>query len=142
MKTYQTLSLIGCIIGIFLMLGLLAFVGTGIMFNDMVLNMTKTTGTTSEQTTQQKSHDVNEATFKPLSAGLVIGLFLFLVLIPITFIVKNTKAVGIVVIVLGVIAMAATNVFAVIPFALLLPAGILAIRYKHTPGLIGTRSSY
>lgn len=50
-----------------------------------------------------------------------------------TFVVKNnTKAVGIILLVLGFITVIAMNGWGIIPFALLLPAGILAIRYKKT----------
>jgi hypothetical protein len=50
--------------------------------------------------------------------------------IVITFVVKNTKAVGITLLVIGVIAMAITNLWGIMPFALLLPAGIVALRYN------------
>ena len=56
---------------------------------------------------------------------------MYIALIPITFIAKKrVKAVGVTLIVLGFIAMLITNGWGIIPFALLLPAGILGLRYK------------
>lgn len=56
---------------------------------------------------------------------------MYIGLIPIMFAVKSkTKAVGIILLVIGFLAMVITNLWGIIPFALLLPAGILALRYK------------
>jgi Sec-independent protein secretion pathway component TatC len=56
---------------------------------------------------------------------------MYIALIPITFAVKNkTKVVGIILLVIGVITTAITNLWGIIPFALLLPAGILSLRFK------------
>lgn len=131
MRTYQTLSLIGCIIGIFLMLFLFGIAGLGTIANDISLNITKQYGNGSELATQQQKHAANEAVFKPFGEGVFLSFLIYIALIPITFIIKSkTKVVGIIVIILGFITMAITNVWGLIPFALLLPAGILAIRYK------------
>jgi hypothetical protein len=45
--------------------------------------------------------------------------------------VKNTKVVGGILIGLGATAVGITNGWGIISFALLLPSGILAIRYKQ-----------
>ncbi len=56
---------------------------------------------------------------------------MYIAMIPITFAIKSkTKAVGIILLVIGFIAMVITNMWGIIPFALLLPSGILALRYK------------
>jgi hypothetical protein len=56
---------------------------------------------------------------------------MYIGLIPVVFVVKNnTKAVGFVLLVIGVITTLITNFWGLIPFALLLPAGIVALRYK------------
>jgi hypothetical protein len=58
--------------------------------------------------------------------GLAFSFLLYIAGIVITFVVKNTKAVGIALLVIGVIAMVITNGWGIIAFALLLPAGIVA----------------
>jgi len=130
MKTYQTLSLIGCIIGIFLMLGLTAIAGIGTFSGDMALNMSKLGGNATQIANQQKANNYYNASFSSFAAGTTLSFFLFLALIPIIFVVKKAKVVGIVAILLGLIIVAITNLWGIVPFALLLPAGILAIRYK------------
>ena len=47
-----------------------------------------------------------------------------------TFVVKNIKAIGIALLVIGVIAMIITNGWGLIAYALLLPAGIVALRHR------------
>jgi hypothetical protein len=61
----------------------------------------------------------------------MFAFLLYIVILVITFAVKRkTKAVGVTIIILGIITMAVTNGWGIIPFALLLPAGIVALRYK------------
>jgi hypothetical protein len=131
MRPYQTLSLIGCIIGIFLMMGLYGLMGIGTVFNNVALNMTKTLGNSSQLALQQQRHDATEASWKPFIGGVAFSLLLYIAAIPITFIIRKTKAVWIVLIIIGVIAIASTNGWGIIPFALILPAGIVAIRTKQ-----------
>jgi hypothetical protein len=130
MKTYQTLSLIGCIIGILLMLFLSGIAGLGTIANDVSLNLTKQYGNSSELANRQKAHAASEELFSSFGAGTALSLFLFIAAIPITFVVKNTKAVGIILIILGIISIVITRGWGIIPFALLLPAGIVALREK------------
>ena len=68
------------------------------------------------------------AAISPFTGGVAFAFLLYIAGIVITFVVKNTKAVGITLLVIGVIAMAITNLWGIIPFALLLPAGI--VRYN------------
>ena len=62
-----------------------------------------------------------------------MSFFLYIAGIVITFVAKNAKAIGIALIVIGVIAMVITNGWGIIAFALLLPAGIVALRHKVNP---------
>jgi hypothetical protein len=56
---------------------------------------------------------------------------MYIAAIPLTFAIKSkTKMVRIILLVIGVITTEITNLWRIIPFALLLPAGILALRYK------------
>lgn len=130
MKTYQTLSLIGSIIGLFLMLFLFGVAGVGTVFNNASLNITKQYSNASQLALQTQRHDASDKVFSAFAGGTAFSLLLFIVAIPITFIVKNTKVVGIVLIVIGVISTAITNGWGIIPLALLLPAGVMGLRYK------------
>jgi ABC-type Fe3+ transport system permease subunit len=130
MRTYQTLSLIGCLIGLFLMLGLFGVAGLGIFSNNMSLNLTKSYANNSETARQQASHDVYERNFNSFAAGTFFSLLLYIAGIVITFVVRRVKALGIILIVLGFIPILITIGWGIIPFALLLPAGIVALREK------------
>ncbi len=64
--------------------------------------------------------------------GLVLGLLMYIAAFVVTFVVRTrTKLVGVALIVIGVLAVAATYLWGIISFGLLLPAGILAIRLKQ-----------
>ncbi len=133
MRTYQTLSLIGCIIGIFLSLGLVGIMGFLGGTSNVLLNMSESMDPNNPRT-QEARREYNETMTNtaPVIAGLFLSLLMYIAAIPITFAIKGkTKAVGIVLLVIGVITTAITNLWGIIPFALLLPAGILALRYKR-----------
>jgi hypothetical protein len=132
MRTYQTLSLIGCIIGIFLTLGLIGLGGLLLGTGEVFLNSSESIDPTNPETQQaRREFDQTVASTAPFVAGLFLSFFMYIGLIPITFAVKaKTKAVGIILLVIGFISMVITNGWGIIPFALLLPAGILALRYK------------
>lgn len=130
MKTYQTLSLIGCIIGLFLMLFLFGVAGVGTIFNNASMNLTKQYGNSSQLAIQTQRHAESEKVFSAFAAGTAFSLVLFIVSIPATFLIKKTKVIGIMLIVIAVITTAITNGWGIIPLALLLPAGILAIKQK------------
>ena len=108
MRTYQTLSLIGCIFGILTCfvwgatIGVISNIGGGT--SDVLANA---------------------------AVGLFFAFIMYIILLVLTFTMKTkTKALGIILIVVGFIAMVITNLWGVLAFALLLPAGIVALRYK------------
>jgi len=126
MRTYQTLSLIGCIIGILLTIGLVIIVGGLMSASDVFFNMTRPTESErqEQETRQEKSSSFVGGTF--------LAFFVYIAILVVTFAVRTkTKAVGITIIILGVIGMATTNLWGIIPFALLLPAGISALRHRQ-----------
>jgi uncharacterized membrane protein len=126
MRTYQTLSLIGCIIGILLTIGLAILVGGLMSVSNTLLNMSRPT---ESERQEQEAKQVTGSTFV---VGSFFAFFIYIVILVITFVVKTrTKAVGIMILILGAIGMAITNLWGIIPFALLLPAGIVALKYKH-----------
>ncbi len=125
METYQTLSLIGCIFGILLTIGLFLLVGSLMGISDVLLNMSRPT---QQERIDQEAH---KSTTTPFMAGVALAFILYIVLLVVTFVVKTkTKIVGVILLILGVISVIITNGWGIIPFALLLPAGIVALRYK------------
>ena len=93
-----------------------------------------------DRTSQQRAEfEASEQRFAPFIAGLALSFFMYIGAIPITYVIKNTKVVGIILLVIGIIAVLITNGGGIIPFALLLPAGILALRYKKK-GKVSTSS--
>ena len=86
----------------------------------------------SRPTEQRRTiHEAEQSKTSPFLAGAFIAFFLYIVMLIFTFVVKaRMRAVGITLIVAGIICVAITNFWGIIPFALLLPAGILALRHK------------
>jgi len=125
MRTYQTLSLIGCIIGIFLTIGLALLLGGVKSVGDSLLNMSRPTESEIQE------HEAKYAWISPAIGGLFLAFFIYIAILVVTFVVNTkTKVVGIITLVLGILGMATTNLWGIIPFGLLLPAGIVALRYK------------
>jgi len=126
MENYQILSLIGCIFGILLTIGLVLTIGVLTSISDNFFNMSRPT----EQ--ERTMHEASKSKNSPFLTGTAFAFFLYIVMLIITFVVKTRiKAVGIILLVLGGISVAITNGWGIIPFALLLPAGILALRHKQ-----------
>lgn len=127
MQTYQTLSLIGCILGILLSIGLGIFIGFLGSVSNVFYNMSLPTET------QRQEHEASSKTLSNAAGGFFFAFFLYVAILVVTFAVKTkTKVVGIVILVLGVLAMVATNLWGIVAFALLLPAGIVALRHKQS----------
>ena len=125
MENYQILSLIGCIFGILLSIGLLLTVGVLTSISDNFFNASRPT----EQ--ERTMHEAGKSKISPFLAGTAFAFFLYIVMLIITFVIKTRiKAVGIILLVFGVICVLITNFWGIIPFALLLPASIVALRQK------------
>ncbi len=81
--------------------------------------------------TELQKHAVTKETSSNFIGGSFLAFFIYIVILVITFVVKTkTKAVGITILILGIIGMAITNFWGIIQFSLLLPARIVALRYK------------
>lgn len=106
MRTYQTLSLIGCVLGILMMMGwfIIAAVGSGISESTELTNI----------------------------VGLsFLSLLIYTGILIITFVIKQrVKLAGILILSLGVLATISSNVWGIIALFLLVPAGIVALRWK------------
>jgi hypothetical protein len=78
-----------------------------------------------------QEHEEVTSSWIPFIGGLAFSFVLYIIMLVLTFVIANkTKALGIILIVIGFIATVITNFWGIIPFALLLPAGIVALRYK------------
>lgn len=136
MRTYQTLALIGCILGMLLTIGLFITLS---FFKTMVgglMTMSNSFPIGSPQQAQQQAqneanYEATKASSDQLSAGLAFAFIMYIGSTVITFVVKNTIAVGIVLLAVGIIATIITYGWGVISLALLAPAGIIAIRHKE-----------
>lgn len=131
MRTYQTLSLIGCILGMLLTIGLFMTLSFFSGTVGVLVNVSKNLSPNNPQNAvNQQNYENTKARSDILSTGLAFSFLFYIGCIVITFVIKNTKAVGIILLSLGFIATIITNGWGIIPFALLLPAGIVALRLK------------
>jgi hypothetical protein len=135
MRTYQTLGLIGGILGMLLTIGLFLTLSFFSGFTGALVNMTThfpvNTPQQAQQNAQTQQNYQNAKTRSDqLASGLAFAFLFYIACIVTTFVIKNTKVVGSILLGLGVIALPITNFWGIIPFALLLPAGIVAIRQK------------
>jgi Protein of unknown function (DUF4064) len=134
MRNYQTLTIIGGIINILIILAVGLIIGTLSSFHESFGNFTTQYGT------QQY---INK--FYQNRASMNIGLQYVTVAIPVSvvasiigmvlvFVIKDKfKALGIILIVLGVVIVIATSGFGIVGFAMFIVAGIVALRYKPKP---------
>ena len=129
MRTYQTLSLIGCIFGMLITIGLLLTMSFLSGTVNVLTNESKNLSPNNPQNAiNQQNFENTKARNQPFLMGLGLAFFMYIGAIVITFVVKNTIAVGTTLVGIGVIATVITNYRGIIPFGLLLPAGIVASR--------------
>jgi Protein of unknown function (DUF4064) len=125
MRTYQTLTLIGSILGILIAFGVYATLGVLNITMNVFENMTG-------QETQSNPSAKRQADIQYVSTGVGVSIFVLIVALVLAFAIKQrTKIVGISLIIIAVVTFIAIGLFGIIPFALLLPAGISALRYKR-----------
>lgn len=126
MRNYQTLALIGSILGIVTAFAVIAFMG--------VLDIGLTSFgnlTTSTQEELQVEREGRAADFQYIYSTGGVAIVLYIVALVIAFVIKQkTKIIGIVLLVVAVATLFLIGYFGVIGFALLLTSGIVALRYK------------
>lgn len=124
MRNYQTLTLVGSILGMLIAFGVYTTIGVLNVSMNVFENMTG-------EETQINPSAKRQIDMQYITAGVGVSIFSFIVALVLAFVIKErTKIVGISLIIIAVITFFAMGLFGVIPFALLLPAGIVAIRYK------------
>jgi hypothetical protein len=125
MRNYQTLTLIGSILGILIAFGVYATVGVLDITLNVFENMTDKESETAPSIKR-------EADKQYISTAIGISIPLLIIALVLAFVIKEkTKIVGIGLIIISIAVLIAIGGFGVIPFALLLPAGIVALRYKQ-----------
>lgn len=122
MRNYQTLTLIGSIFGILIAVGLWLFSSS---FEPFITEFA------TEETAMQ-----NREAMSYIAIALPVVIILEIAVLVLVFVIKPTqlKPVGIFLIVVSVIVLIGTSAYGILPFALFLPAGIIALRYKPKPG--------
>lgn len=127
MRNYQTLTLIGSILGI------LTAVGFWILASSFSagLESLNESGFANQNTVSQ-----NRDTMSYAAVVVPLVIVLEIVVLILVFVIKpkQVKPLGIFLLAVSVIVLIGTSWYGVLPFALFLPAGMLALKYKPTRG--------
>ena len=127
MRTYQTLTLIGSILGILITFGAYATIGILYTTLNVFENMTG-------EETQTLPNTKRQADIQYISTAAGVSIVLYILALVLSFSIKwRTKIVGTSLIIIAIVTLIAISFYGVIGFALLLPAGIVALRYKSPP---------
>lgn len=113
LRNYQTLSVIGGVLGI-----------TIVFFVYMVLGAIESIS---------NSFGGDLVISDDLSFQIGISILLYIVAIIVPFVIKNTKVLGYLLIILSFTTFVSAGYFGILGFALFIAAGIAAIRYKQNP---------
>ena len=85
----------------------------------------------SSNATERIEHQETKQIMSVFEGGLIIAFFMYIGILVVTFLTRiSTKLAGVILIVVGILAITGTFLWGIIPFGLLLPAGILALRQK------------
>lgn len=114
MKSYQTLAVIGGILGLIIIFSAYALLGVATILS------TSFGGETPEGVEQANTQ-------------IAISIILYIIAIIIPFVIKQTKPLGWILIGLSIATLISAGFFGVIGFALLIAGGISAIRQKEKP---------
>lgn len=126
MRNYQTLTLIGSIMGILTAVGFWIFASS---FSAGLESLNES-GFADPSTIAQ-----NRGTMSYAAVAVPIVIVLEIVVLVLVFVMKpgQLKPLGIFLIVVSAIVLIGTSWYGILPFALFLPAGILALKYKPKP---------
>lgn len=125
MRSYQILTLIGTILGILIAFSVFVLLS---VFDAGLTSVEKHYGDTE---TYPQSERKSDLTYIGSSAGL--SIFLMIIAIILVFVLPNqTKIVGVYLIIVSAVILIAIGLYGILPFALFLPAGIVALRYKQS----------
>ena len=128
LRNYQILTLIGSILGMIIAMGfLLTMVGLTSFTEPF-----EESEFASEETRRQIQENRESMNFVYGSVAVVMAVEVIAIILVFVMIKpgKQTKTLGIILIVFSIIVLVSTSFYGILPFALLLPAGILALRFK------------
>ena len=126
MRNYQTLTLIGSILGIVIAFAVIAFMG---VLDIGLTSLGNLTTSTQEELQVERVDRAADLQYIYTTGG--VAIVLYIVALVIAFVIKQkTKIIGIVLLLIAVATLILIGLFGVIGFALLLTAGIVALRYK------------
>jgi hypothetical protein len=111
-------------------IGLFVTMSIGLNISESLSNSTISLDPSREEEQLQKQASF-ESVVQPFMTGLAFAFIFYIVMLVLTFVLRNVVAIGIILLVLGGISVPITNYYGIIPFALLLPAAILAFRQKN-----------
>lgn len=118
----KVLTIIGCILGIIFMFGVYLYI-------DVVGIPNSKSGELAELTAYNVIRSSLDKTFSP--AGTLISIAVYIICLVVPFVSEEKyKEVGITLIVLGIIPVAITNIWGILPFVFLFAAGIVALTSK------------
>lgn len=111
MRSYQTLSVVAGILGIIIVFSVYVVLGT-------IESLSESFG---------GGFVIEEN----LISQIVISIFLYIIVIIIPFVIKKTKPLGYILIGVGVVTFFSAGYFGILGFAILIAAGIAAVRWKE-----------
>ena len=126
MRNYQTLALIGAVLGIVIAFAVITFMGA---LDIGLTSLGNLTTSTPEELQVEREDRAGDLQYIYSTGGAAI--ILYIVALVIAFVLRQkTKIIGVVLLVIAVTTLFLTGFFGVIGFALLLTSGIVALRYK------------
>ena len=136
MRNYQTLTVIGGIITILIVLAVGFLFSVGNVMHESFGNFTTQYGSQSTINQYQQGRQMFSSGLTYMSVAIPVGIFSSIAAMVLAFVIKDRfKPLGIILIVLGVIVVIATGWFGIVGFAMFVVAGIVAIRYKSKPSM-------
>jgi hypothetical protein len=141
MRKYQTLTIIGTVIGILTTIGYwITISGLEAFVTSFDESMRESEFYTPDPETERQYQE-NKASMAYINAAAPTSIVILVAVLIITMVIKTqTKVLGIILIIVAVAELILTSAIGIIPLALLLPAGILALRWKP-PGYEPTYTS-
>jgi hypothetical protein len=135
-RNYQTLTVIGGIITILIVLAVALLFSVGNIVHESFGNFTKQYGSQSSVNQYQQGRQMFSSGLNYMSVAIPVGVFGSVAAMVLVFVIKDKfKPLGIILIVLGVIVLIATGGFGIVGFAMFVVAGIVTLRYKPNPSM-------
>jgi hypothetical protein len=134
LRNYQVLTLIGAIIGMLAGFGALATLGTLDSMHGAFDEFTNEYGDSSDRQQYAEGRQLFEQAMLYTGSAVATVVIANIIALTLVFVMTRTngqvKIVGAILIVISIVNIIAIGYFGVVSFALLLPAGIVALRYK------------